>query len=166
MGRSALFCFLALLLVAATATGAEVYRYTDEGGNRHFVDDPAKVPPRYRSRMESDEGLPTLQVIDPRQGATESPAPARPEAREERKGVTATGSVELFVTSWCGYCRKLERALTEQGVPFVARDIERDDAARQRYEALGVRGVPVSLVNGQLIIGYNPSGVLRALARN
>ena len=34
------------------------------------------------------------------------------------------GSVTMFTTSWCGYCRRLKSQLDRDGVPFTEIDIE------------------------------------------
>jgi mycoredoxin len=34
------------------------------------------------------------------------------------------GSVVLFTTSWCGFCRRLRSQLDREGVPFTEIDIE------------------------------------------
>jgi mycoredoxin len=36
----------------------------------------------------------------------------------------AAGSVTMFTTSWCGYCRRLKSQLDRDGVPFTEIDIE------------------------------------------
>ena len=41
------------------------------------------------------------------------------------------GSVTMFSTTWCGYCRRLKSQLDREGIPFTEVDIERDaDSAR------------------------------------
>ncbi|MRR58966.1 MAG: hypothetical protein EG824_12250, partial [Deltaproteobacteria bacterium] len=52
-------------------------------------------------------------------------------------------TVEIFVTSWCGYCRMMEKALDKKGVAYTTFDIEKDDRAAQIYRDLGGRGVPL-----------------------
>ncbi|NQD81456.1 glutaredoxin family protein, partial [Pseudomonas sp. CrR14] len=42
------------------------------------------------------------------------------------------------------------------------RDIETSTDARRAYDALGGRGVPVLKVNGKVIHGYDPQGILAA----
>jgi glutaredoxin len=73
--------------------------------------------------------------------------------------------VELFVTSWCGYCRRLEQFLDAKGVRYTRYDIEKDADARQRYQQLGVRGVPVTRVGAAVIIGYDPAAIITAVGK-
>lgn len=69
------------------------------------------------------------------------------------------GTVEIFITSWCPYCRKATSYLTEKGIPFVARDIEADGKAKQRYKELGGRGVPLIVIGAQKIYGFDPRAI-------
>lgn len=72
-------------------------------------------------------------------------------------------AVELFVTSWCGYCRKMESFLIEKGIKFTKHDIEKDPSAAVEYRDLGARGVPVIRIGDNVIHGYNPAAVMRYL---
>ncbi|MGC5628348.1 mycoredoxin [Georgenia sp. Z1344] len=41
------------------------------------------------------------------------------------------GSVTMFTTTWCGYCRNLKKQMTSAGIAFTEIDIEQTpDAAR------------------------------------
>ena len=66
-----------------------------------------------------------------------------------------TGTVELYVTDWCGYCKKAQNYLKSQGVKYVAYDIEKDSAANQRHKELGGRGVPLIIIGPNKMSGYN-----------
>jgi mycoredoxin len=36
----------------------------------------------------------------------------------------AAGTVTMFSTTWCGYCRVLKKALDREGIPFTEVNIE------------------------------------------
>ena len=74
----------------------------------------------------------------------------------------ASGEVVLYATQWCGYCAKTREFLDERGIAFTEHDIEKSAEARHAYQALGGRGVPVLKVNGKVIHGYDPQGILAA----
>ncbi|TBU72650.1 NrdH-redoxin [Pseudomonas daroniae] len=76
--------------------------------------------------------------------------------------VAGQGEVILYATSWCGYCAKTREFLGERGIAYTELDIEKSSEARRAYDALGGRGVPVLNVNGTVIHGYNPQGILAA----
>ena len=41
----------------------------------------------------------------------------------------AAGTVTMFSTTWCGYCRRLKSQLDREGIEVSVVDIERDDDA-------------------------------------
>lgn len=94
-------------------------------------------------------------------------APAGPAAASG----AASAEVVLYGTSWCGPCRSTREWFTQKGISFTDHDIEKDkDAAqelKQKKSRQGVRngGVPVTDVNGTLIIGFAPDQFEAALAR-
>ena len=85
-------------------------------------------------------------------------------------GMGITGSdpqgaaVELYITSWCGYCRKAREFLQSKGISFIEYDIEKDqEAARRKWEIGGGGGIPVAVINGQVIRGFSKATYERAL---
>lgn len=74
--------------------------------------------------------------------------------------------VELYVTSWCPYCKQATQFFRSRGIPFTAYDIEKDKGAAQRKNQLDSRnGVPFALINGQAIHGFSAEAYERALKR-
>jgi mycoredoxin len=41
----------------------------------------------------------------------------------------APGSVTMFSTTWCGYCRVLKQALTREGIAYAEVNIENEPGA-------------------------------------
>ncbi len=72
--------------------------------------------------------------------------------------------VEIFVTSWCPYCRKLETFLKKNQIVYTRYDVETDAKGAEIFERLGGSGVPMSRVGKEVIHGYDPEGILAALA--
>ncbi len=66
-----------------------------------------------------------------------------------------TGTVEIYITDWCGYCRQAQIYLKSRGIPFVAYDIEKDSAARQRHKELGGRGIPLIIIGPNKMFGFS-----------
>ncbi|KQB51703.1 glutaredoxin [Pseudomonas endophytica] len=75
----------------------------------------------------------------------------------------ANARVVLYSTEWCGYCKATRRFLDQKGIVFKEFDIDKDATARQAYEALGGRGIPILDVNGTLLRDFNPDAILAAL---
>jgi glutaredoxin len=103
-----------------------------------------------------------------RPGATAPPA-SRPANRPAAAG--RKGKVILYSTSWCGACRAASQYMTQKGIPFVERDIEKDAGAAEelmqkaRAQGVSTSGVPVLDVNGTLMQGFNPDRLNQLLGR-
>jgi glutaredoxin len=54
--------------------------------------------------------------------------------------------------------------LSREGHPFEARNIEEDDRAYDELMALGARAVPTTVINGQVITGFDQARLRAALA--
>ncbi len=152
-------CVLVLSVVLSGVATGEMYRYTDSRGELHFVDDIAKVPKKYRKQVRDAEPQGNVGIVD---ATPDPPQRKRPAHKEpQRQSVSAgSGTVEVYMTSWCGYCKKMVRFLNEKGIPYTAYDIEKDNAAAQTYRELGGRGVPVVRVGSHVVRGYSPEAVM------
>jgi len=72
--------------------------------------------------------------------------------------------VELYVTSWCPYCKNAKDFFYSKGIPVTVYDIEKDKKAAARKKKLDTRsGVPFGVVNGVKIHGYSPEQYTEAL---
>ena len=76
--------------------------------------------------------------------------------------------VTMYSTTWCGYCRRLKRQLSEAGIPFREIDI---DTSEHRHlgdriveKTGGYRTVPTLEVEGELLVNPTIAEVERALA--
>ena len=65
--------------------------------------------------------------------------------------------VRMYTTTWCGYCRRLARQMTEAGIAFESVDIDAQRQYGDRIEAAtgGNRTVPTIEIEGRLLV--NPS---------
>ncbi|MGD0534924.1 MAG: Uxx-star family glutaredoxin-like (seleno)protein [Methanoregula sp.] len=64
--------------------------------------------------------------------------------------------VTVYSTKNCPYCRMAKAFLEKQGVPYTSIDVGADDAAAQKMIALsGQRGVPVIMVDDEVIVGFD-----------
>lgn len=72
--------------------------------------------------------------------------------------------VELYVTSWCPYCKQAIEYFRSRGIAYKAYDIEKDRQAAARKQKLdGQDGVPFAVVNGIRIHGFAPDRYTQAL---
>ncbi|GAA1904142.1 mycoredoxin [Streptomyces sodiiphilus] len=54
------------------------------------------------------------------------------------------GSLTMYSTTWCGYCRRLKKQMEREGIPFTEVNIEHDPEAAALVEKAnnGNRTVP------------------------
>lgn len=79
-----------------------------------------------------------------------------------------TNPVIVYSTTWCAYCKMVKAYLSDKGVDWVEKDIEADPVAHaELMEKIGgnFRGVPVSDVNGTLVLGFDRHSIDEALAQ-
>lgn len=106
----------------------------------------------------------SLALNRSRPGAT---SPASQPATTTPTG--AAGRVILYTTSWCPACRSARQYLTEKGIPFVEKDIEKDAGAAEelmqkaRGQGVSTSGVPILEVNGTLVQGFDPNRLAELL---
>lgn len=60
---------------------------------------------------------------------------------------TATGTVTMYSTSWCGYCRRLKGQLDREGIAYTEVNIELDPESAKFVETVnnGSQLVPTVL---------------------
>ncbi len=64
--------------------------------------------------------------------------------------------VKIYTTSTCGYCRQAKSFLDGLGVEYTEYDVSRDRAAAEEMVGLtGQMGVPVIVVDGEAVIGFD-----------
>jgi glutaredoxin len=75
-----------------------------------------------------------------------------------------TPKVELYITSWCPYCKKAVNFFQSRKIPFTAYDIEKDEkSARLKDQLDSKKGVPFAIINSQKIHGFSEEAYLKAL---
>lgn len=77
------------------------------------------------------------------------------------------GTVTMYSTTWCGYCRRLKGQLERAGIPFTEINIEQDPEAAQIVERVngGNHTVPtVVLPDGTALTNPSLAQLTAALA--
>jgi glutaredoxin-like YruB-family protein len=162
-----------IYILALGISSAEIYKWVDENGVTHYSDSPTQ-----------DTLEPTATEEDEIQSADPAPATTPPLPDETQKGAlnsdifdildetqdqeeevaANTPNVEIYETSWCGYCKKAKDFFRSKGIDFVAYDIEQDQEAARRMRSLtNRRAVPYVVINGQGIQGYSVAAYEQAL---
>jgi hypothetical protein len=139
---STLFCALAALGLAASVASAEIYRWTDESGNRHLTNELSEVPPQFRDAAIADlnrEGG-SLNVIG--DGGSTSTAAAQPQAAAPAAGAEQESAPGGHDESWWrSQAMELERnAEAAQEQYEAAAEQAEDEVTVGRIPGSGVRG--------------------------
>ncbi len=134
-----IFCLpLAMqLLLAAPTFSKTLYTWTDKNGvvRRTYYPPPADYAKR-----------------------------SKPAKKSSSQRIAQQNQVELYVTSWCPYCKQAKQFFKSKGISYKAYDIEKDAQAAARKKQLDAkRGVPFAIVNGTAIHGYSPQRYTSAL---
>ncbi len=82
--------------------------------------------------------------------------------------MTSAETVTMYSTTWCGYCRRLKREMTEAGIAFREIDLDDDPSHDDRIIARtgGYRTVPTLEVKGELLVNPSLREVEAALRSN
>jgi glutaredoxin len=64
--------------------------------------------------------------------------------------------VEIYITSWCRYCKEAIAFLNSNRIQFKQYDIEKDSKSAAMMKKLGgTGGVPFAIINGKKIYGFS-----------
>ncbi len=63
--------------------------------------------------------------------------------------------VVVYTSNTCPYCTLAKNYLTEKGVSYIEKNVQNDKEARKELMAMGHMGVPVLVVNGEEIVGFD-----------
>lgn len=75
--------------------------------------------------------------------------------------------VKIYTTPTCGYCHQAKRFLSERVVKYTEYDVSHDRAAAEEMVRLtGHMGVPVIVVDGQVVIGFDRPRLEYLLAKS
>ena len=82
---------------------------------------------------------------------------AMPEHKEKK--------VVVFTTPTCSWCTRVKQYLRENRIRFKEIDVSRDQkAAEDMVRKTGQQGVPVILVNGRPVVGFDRAKLERLLS--
>lgn len=75
-------------------------------------------------------------------------------------------SVTLYTAPTCGFCHQLKSYLNQRGVAHTEYDVSRDrNAAMEMVRISGQQGVPVLMVDGQVVVGFDRRRIDQLLAQ-
>lgn len=64
-------------------------------------------------------------------------------------------NVLVYTSNTCPYCTLAKNYLVEKGVEYTEKNVQTDKDARKELMAMGHMGVPVVVVDGEQIVGFD-----------
>jgi len=139
-----IICLIALALLLPMSSGsAELYKWVDSKGTIHYGD----KPPKKAELKDITGNISSFKTVDV------EPFKYDP-ALVTRDKKSASKSVVMYSTSWCGYCKKARQHFKRNNIPFQEHDIEKSKKAAKEYKRLKGRGVPVILIGKRRMNGF------------
>lgn len=78
----------------------------------------------------------------------------------------AEHQVTVYSTPTCPWCTRAKSYLKELGVPFEEKDVSVDiKAAREMMKVSGQMGVPVLVIDGNVVVGFDKKKIDQLLGR-
>lgn len=66
-------------------------------------------------------------------------------------------SIIVYSAPGCSTCELVKNYLQEKGHAFEVRDLLSNQDYQKEVEALGIMGIPVTVVNGKAVKGFEPA---------
>lgn len=66
----------------------------------------------------------------------------------------AGDEVKIYTMPGCGYCKQVKRHLMKHGIPFQEINLKEDKAGQKFMNERGYTGVPVTVIQGEEIVGF------------
>lgn len=121
------------LISLNTVSSAQVYRYVDENGRVIYSSSkPAGIEKANRVRIRHNF-VSSSETFDE----------------------TISKEVIIYTTSWCSVCKRAKDYLEGQGIDYSEFDVETDAKGKRDYAQMRGRGVPIILVDGQRMNGFD-----------
>lgn len=63
--------------------------------------------------------------------------------------------VTVYSAPWCPWCQKVKKFLKEKNIEFVEKTVEDEKNAHESMEVSGQTGIPVTVVDGKFVLGFD-----------
>ena len=77
----------------------------------------------------------------------------------------ADKKVVIYSTPTCPYCKRAKEYLSQKGISYTDIDVAQDrEKAREMAEKSGQMSVPVIIIDGEIVVGFNQVQLDKLLA--
>jgi len=157
----------------ASAAASPAPRRGEQPGGEDDTPDDSRRP---RHRVSLSEALAAFQASGDA-AAVDVPGPkeiaAAPEAlvkallpEPPAPGLPGDVSVVIYTTGWCSVCKRAKAWMSDQGIPYEERDVERSASYASAMRAINPRGsVPTFDVDGEVMVGFSEQSLAATMKR-
>ena len=128
------------LITLALPAAAQLYRWTDESGKKHFSDTPPPPGARNVKRMKPAAG-----------SGDASDTANMPYALQQ---AMKSAPVTLYTTAGCEACGEARKLLNARGIPFKEVSVASEAQLNELKAAVGTTSVPALLVGANVLKGF------------
>jgi len=72
---------------------------------------------------------------------------------------TSSHEIVLFTQGWCEYSEMVRLHLESRGQRYTERDVDVDPSARDDMLKLGASGTPVTVIDGEVVVGFDEDAI-------
>lgn len=72
-------------------------------------------------------------------------------------------TIEVFTTTTCPHCEAAKQYLSEKGFNYTVKNVQEDKAFRHELISKGFKGVPVIIIDGVNIVGFDKEKIKQIL---
>jgi glutaredoxin 3 len=131
----------------------EMYTWVDEKGEIHYSD----TQPDHLS-LKNKKAL--IIPIDNNRGddnrAVEKTFKGPLNDKRDMTRTASSKNVTIYTLDTCPYCHQAKEFLSQQGIDYQEIDVGRDrDGAYEMMAISGQKGVPVIVIDGDVIVGFD-----------
>lgn len=94
------------------------------------------------------------------------PEPASPALMMVNAVANSAAPVTIYTTEWCGYCKKAKAHMKAKGIAYVEYDVEKEADRAKEFRQYGGRGVPLLVVRGKVMHGFDAQELDELTAAN
>lgn len=70
---------------------------------------------------------------------------------------------KIYTTPTCAFCKTVEKFLDKYGVEYVELDASQPEIGKEAVRLSGATTVPVTVLNGHVIVGWKPAQLRKAI---
>lgn len=74
-------------------------------------------------------------------------------------------NVTVYTSNTCPYCISAKDYLKEKGIDYTEKNVQTDKDARKELMAMGHMGVPVLVIDGEEVVGFDKEKIDTLLAK-